>query len=243
MINDAIINYLSSLNIQFYHFVFYGTPAYIFIPLYLFFSGQFKLKMQATNYYIPLLRGVLLAPLPCLAFIALNNITLPEYTTIFMSAPIFAVILSIFFLKEKLNMYILISIIFGFIGILFVIQPGFETFNFYFLLALLGVFLTTLTTVIVNKYDKIISTVGYFVYGGIFAHLFCLLLFINNPLKIDFFILLLITFASILVNLAIYLYIIAFKYSQKFYASIFCLTYLQILSVFCQKQTFSRTRK
>ena len=42
VINDAIINFLSPLNIKFYHFVFYGTPAFIIVPIYLIFKSQFN---------------------------------------------------------------------------------------------------------------------------------------------------------------------------------------------------------
>tara|TARA_B110000438_G_C15717465_1_gene608175 strand:+ start:355 stop:1227 length:873 start_codon:yes stop_codon:yes gene_type:complete len=229
VINDAIINYLSSLNIQFYHFVFYGIPAYICIPVYLLFSGQFKLKMKATNYYIPLIRGLIFAPMPFLTFLSLKHISLPEFTTINMSAPIFAAIFSIFFLKEKFNIYILFSLLFGLLGVIFVIQPGFEAFNIYFLVALFATFLITSTTVLVNKYYKVTSSIGYFFYGGIFTHLFSIIFFIFDPLKVNFFIFSLITLASILINLAILLSVIAFKFSQKFFASIFCLVYLQIV--------------
>ena len=229
VINDAIINYLSSLNIQFYHFVFYGIPAYISIPVYLLFSGQFKLKMKATNYYIPLIRGLIFAPMPFLTFLSLKHISLPEFTTINMSAPIFAAIFSIFFLKEKFNIYILFSLLFGLLGVIFVIQPGFEAFNIYFLVALFATFLITSTTVLVNKYYKVTSSIGYFFYGGIFTHLFSIIFFIFDPLKVNFFIFSLITLASILINLAILLSVIAFKFSQKFFASIFCLVYLQIV--------------
>ena len=229
VINDAIINYLAPLNIQFYHFIFYGIPSFVSIPLYLIFSGQFKLKMQATNYYIPLIRGLLFAPLPLITFVTLKNISLPEYTTINMSAPIFAAILSIIFLKEKLNLYILISLLLGIIGVLFVIQPGFNNFNIYFLLVLFGAFLITLTTLIINKYDQVTSSVGYFIYGGFFIHLISIYLFIYDPIKISLFIFLIIAITSILINLAVFLTVFAFKYSQKHYASVFCLMYLQIL--------------
>ena len=229
VINDAIINFLSSINIQFYHFIFYGTPAFISFPIYLIFSGQFKDKMRSTNYWIPLIRGVLFAPMPLFTFIALKNITLPEYTTLNMSSPLIAILLAIFFLKEKLNTYIIISLFFGFIGVLFVIQPGFESFNMYFLLVLLSALLITLTTTIVNKYNTVTSSIGYFIYGGIFTHLISLILFILNPLTINLKIFLLITLASILINLAIFLSIFAFKISQKYYASVFCLVYLQIV--------------
>ena len=229
VINDAIINFLSSINIQFYHFIFYGTPAFISFPIYLIFSGQFKDKMRSTNYWIPLIRGVLFTPMPLFTFIALKNITLPEFTTLNMSSPLIAILLAIFFLKEKLNTYIIISLFFGFIGVLFVIQPGFESFNIYFLLVLLSALLVTLTTTIVNKYNTVTSAIGYFVYGGIFIHLISWILFILNPLTINLKIFLLITLASILINLAIFLSVFAFKISQKYYASVFCLVYLQIV--------------
>ena len=229
VINDAIINFLSSIDIQFYHFIFYGTPAFISFPIYLIFSGQFMDKMRSTNYWIPLIRGVLFAPMPLFTFIALKNITLPEYTTLNMSSHLIAALLAIFFLKEKFITYIIISLFFGFIGVLFVIQPGFESFNIYFLLVLLSALLITLTTTIVNKYNTVTSSIGYFVYGGIFTHLISWILFILNPLTINLKIFLLITFASILINLAIFLSVFAFKISQKYYASVFCLVYLQIV--------------
>ena len=229
VINDAIINFLSSINIQFYHFIFYGTPAFVAFPIYLIFTGQFMDKMRSTNYWIPLIRGIIFAPMPLFTFIALKNITLPEYTTLNMSSPLIATLLAIFFLKEKLNTYIIISLFFGFIGVLFVIQPGFESFNMYFLLVLLSALLITLTTTIVNKYNTVTSAIGYFIYGGIFVHLISLILFILNPLTINLKIFLLITLASILINLAIFLSVFAFKISQKYYASVFCLVYLQIV--------------
>ena len=229
VINDAIINFLSSINIQFYHFIFYGTPAFIAFPIYLILTGQFKDKMRSTNYWIPLIRGIIFAPMPLFTFIALKNITLPEYTTLNMSSPLIATLLAIFFLKEKLNTYIIISLFFGFIGVLFVIQPGFENFNIYFLLVLFGALLITISTTIVNKYNTVTSSMGYFIYAGIIIHLVSWILFILNPLTINLKIFLLITLASILINLAIFLSVFAFKISQKYYASVFCLVYLQIV--------------
>ena len=229
IINDAIINFLSPINVQFYHFIFYGTPAFFVVPIYLIFTGKFKDKMRSTNYWIPLIRGILFAPLPFITFITLKNITLPEYTTLNMSSPLIAALLAIIFLKEKLNTYIIISLFLGFIGVLFVIQPGFESFNIYFLLVLFGAFLITLSTTIVNKYHTVTSTIGYFVYGGIFIHPISWILFLLDPLIFSLKIFLLITLASIVINLAIFLMIFAFKISQKFYSSVFCLVYLQII--------------
>ena len=160
VINDATINYLSSQNIQFYHFIFYGAPPYLSVIIYLIITNQFRKKMYSTNYYIPLIRGLLFAPMPLITFISLKNISLPEFTTLNMSSPIFAGIFAIFILREKLNIYIVISLVSGFFGVLFVVQPGFENFNIFFLLTLFGAFLITITTVIVNKYNSVTTTIG-----------------------------------------------------------------------------------
>ena len=229
VINDAVINFLSPLNIKFYHFIFYGSPAFISVPVYLVLTGKFKNKMKSTNYWIPLIRGIMFLPMPLFTFIALKNITLPEYTTLNMSSPLFASLLAIIFLKEKINIYLLFSLLFGFLGVLFVIQPGFENFNIYFLLVLFLALLITLNTTIVNKFNNVTSTIGYFVYGGIFTHILSIILFILDPIVINLNIFILITIASILINLAIYLSTFAFKLSQKYYASVFCLVYLQIV--------------
>ena len=117
----------------------------------------------------------------------------------------------------------------GFLGVLFVIQPGFETFNIYFLVVLFSVLLITTTTTIVNKYNKATTTLGYFIYGGMFIHLISIILFILDPLKVNLQEFILITTASILINIAIFLATLAFKKAQKHYSSIFCLVYLQIV--------------
>ena len=194
--NDAIINFLSPQGIQFYHFIFYGSPAYLIVPLYFLIKGELKSKILATNYFIPLFRGIIFLPIPFFAFLCLKNISLPEFTTLNMSSPIFAVIISIFILKEKLNNYIILSLVSGILGVYFVVQPGFETFNSFYLLVLFGAFLITISSMIVNKYNKITSAIGFFIYGGLFTHILAITLFLFDPLFIDFETFLLISFEA-----------------------------------------------
>ncbi len=229
VINDAIINYLSSINFTFYHFIFYGAPAYLSVPLFLLIKGNLKKNLKCENYLIPTIRGIIFTPMPFITFVSLKNITLPEFTTLNMAAPLFGAIYAIVFLNEKLNKYIYISLVIGFLGVLFVIQPGFEAFNIYFLVTLFGVILITTTTTIVNKYNNIITALGYFMYGGFFIHIISLILFIWDPIKVNFYEFILITIASILINIAIFLTTLAFKTAQKHYSSVFCLVYLQIV--------------
>ncbi len=227
--NDAIINFLSQTDVKFYHFIFYGIPVFLCFPLYLLISGKLIENLKCSNYFPPIIRGILNIPLPLTAFIALENIKLPEFTTLNMTAPLMGTIFAIFFLKEKLNKYTYLSLLIGFIGVTFVIQPGFDNFNIFYFVTLFGVFLITLTTFIVNKFNYVASSIGFFLYGGILVHLISIPLFILNPLVVTFFEYSLIITASIFINLAMFLATTAFRIAQKHYASVFPLVYLQVL--------------
>ena len=228
VVNDAIIMHIALQEIRFYHFIFYGTPAYLSVPIYLIVTGRFKVKMTSSNYIVPILRGVIFIPMPFLSFWALKNVSLPEFTTLTMVAPIFSIFFSIFILKEKFNWFLAISLSFGIFGVLLVVRPGFETFNIFFLIVLLNAFLISMTTVLVNIFDKIVSSEGYFVYGGIFVHGVAVMLFVFDPMFFNFKTLLLMVSASVFVNIAIFFLVLAFQKAQNFYGSVSCLNYLQI---------------
>ena len=227
--NDAIINFLSQTEVKFFHFIFYGIPVFLCFPLYLIIRGKLIKNLKCSNYYPPIIRGILNIPLPFTAFAALENIKLPEFTTLNMTAPLMGTLFAIFFLKEKLNKLTYLSLFTGFIGVSFVIQPGFDTFNIFYLVTLFGVLLITITTFIVNKYNDVASNIGYFLYGGILVHLISIPLFILNPLTVSLLEYSLIIIASIFVNLAMFFATIAFRIAQKHYASVFPLAYLQVL--------------
>ena len=227
--NDAIINFLSQTEVKFFHFIFYGIPVFLCFPLYLIITGKLIKNLKCSNYYPPIIRGILNIPLPFTAFVALENIKLPEFTTLNMTAPLMGTLFAIFFLKEKLNKLTYLSLFTGFIGVSFVIQPGFDTFNIFYLVTLFGVLLITITTFIVNKYNYVASNIGFFLYGGVLVHLISIPLFIMDPLIVSFFEYSLIIIASIFINLAMFFATTAFRISQKHYASVFPLVYLQVL--------------
>jgi len=227
--NDAIINFLSQTEVKFFHFIFYGIPVFLCFPLYLIITGKLIKNLKCSNYYPPIIRGILNIPLPFTAFVALENIKLPEFTTLNMTAPLMGTLFAIFFLKEKLNKLTYLSLFTGFIGVSFVIQPGFDTFNIFYLVTLFGVLLITITTFIVNKYNDVASNIGFFLYGGILVHLISIPLFILNPLTVSLLEYSLIIIASIFINLAMFFATTAFRIAQKHYASVFPLVYLQVL--------------
>ena len=228
VISDSVINYLSPQGIQFYHYVFYGAPAFFIVPIYLFLNGSFNKYMVSTNYFIPIIRGLIFIPLPFLGFLALKYISLPEFTTLLLSLSLFHVIIAVVFLNEKINYIIILSLLIGMLGVVLVMQPGFNNFTFYYFIVLLIAFLLSISNVLVNKFYNVCSSVGYFIYGGIFTHSISILLFIFDPLIINFNILLLIFLGSICYNLGLALIVVAYKKAQKYFGAISCLIYIQI---------------
>ena len=66
-------------------------------------------------------------------FIALRKLPLATVVSITFAAPIFTTIMSIFFLSEKVGLYRWLAVLVGFIGILIISEPGFSSFNFYYI--------------------------------------------------------------------------------------------------------------
>ena len=66
-------------------------------------------------------------------FIALRNLPLATVVSISFAAPIFTTIFSIFLLSEKVGVFRWLAVIIGFIGILIITEPGFSSFNIYFI--------------------------------------------------------------------------------------------------------------
>ena len=161
-------------------------------------------------------------------FVSLQNISLPEWTTLNMISPILGSILAILFLGEKINYLTTIAIFIGFIGVILIIQPGFQDFSFYYLFPVYGAFTLALQSFLANKYSNITTTLGFFVYGLVPINLVSIILFIFDPL-INYQLLIISLFAGLIVLLGVYLVTYAFQNSKNHFSSIFALFYLQIL--------------
>ena len=227
VIHDAIINHLSYLNFKFYHHIVFGSPWMLLLFLYLLLSGNFKKHLSSSNYTILIIRGAIFLPIPFILFVSLQNISLAEWTTLHMISPILGMILAIIFLKEKINLFIVISIILGFTGVLFILQPGFNNFNIFYLGPLFGAFTLALQSFLANKFNNICSTLGFFIYGLLPVNVLSFILFYNDPL-IDFELVKLSLFANFIVLIGMYFFTYALQNSQKHFSSVFGLLYLQI---------------
>ena len=66
-------------------------------------------------------------------FVALRNLPLATVVSISFASPIFTTIFSIFLLKEKVGFYRWLAVFVGFVGIIIITEPGFSSFNIYYI--------------------------------------------------------------------------------------------------------------
>ena len=66
-------------------------------------------------------------------FVALRNLPLATVVSISFAAPIFITIFSIFLLKEKVGVYRWLAVVVGFVGIIFITEPGFSSLNIFYI--------------------------------------------------------------------------------------------------------------
>ena len=66
-------------------------------------------------------------------FVALRNLPLATVVSISFAAPIFTTIMSIFFLNEKVGLYIWMAVLIGFIGVIIISEPGLNSLNLFYI--------------------------------------------------------------------------------------------------------------
>ena len=70
-------------------------------------------------------------------YIGLHYLTFAEATALFFTAPVFLTIFSGIFLKEKIGLIRWAIIVYGFIGVLFIVSPDINSFNIYMIYPIL----------------------------------------------------------------------------------------------------------
>ena len=126
---DGIAKYLSS-EIHFIQVVWgrYFFMLLVSFPLaFIFFRKEISFPKTIS---VQLFRSFFLFLSTVFFFYAISVITLAEALTLAFISPIIVTILSIFYLKEKVGIHRWTAVILGFIGVLFIVRPGFIDFNF-----------------------------------------------------------------------------------------------------------------
>ena len=125
---DGLAKYLS----QEIHFLQVVWGRYFFMALislvitFLFFRHHLK---WPSNFQIQLIRSLFLFLSTILFFYAISIISLPEALTLAFVSPMIVTLLSAIILKEEVGFRRWSAVVVGFIGVLFVIRPGFNEVN------------------------------------------------------------------------------------------------------------------
>ncbi|MAV82739.1 MAG: hypothetical protein CMI90_04675 [Pelagibacteraceae bacterium] len=111
-----------------------------------------KLKLSKINQYpLHLMRAVFGICAMSLFFLSLRHVNLVEMQTISFSSVFFISILSIFFLQEVIGIRRIIAIMFGFLGVVIILNPSINIFSNYSLLPLIASLFLSFAVICLKK--------------------------------------------------------------------------------------------
>ena len=187
---DAITKYSGINNYMWYHYYSIGGTVAIFcFIIFLLSQGGLKKHIileKKEYYFLPVFRGLYFISILIIIFYALQNIPINIFTMLLMTTPFFLLIFARLILNEKLNVISWISIIVGFCGVLFVLQPNSSNINIFIFLVLFIAMSNALNFTLVSKYSNIASIFGFTFYQYIPLTLFSYIFFIYDPIYPSF---------------------------------------------------------
>ena len=114
--------------ILFFRSLFGLIPIFFLIPKNRL-KNFYKTQKISLHFYRSLFGTIAMASI----FIALRNLELAETVAMTFAGPIFVTLFSIFFLSEKVRLTRWSAVIIGFVGVIFISRPGFETANIFYI--------------------------------------------------------------------------------------------------------------
>jgi len=188
---------------------------------YLLYKKSFS-QIVTKNYSLHLARGILMA---AVAYSILKGIILLPLSIaypILLSAPVFLTIMGVIFLKEKLNVYKVLSLIIAMIGVILI--SGFSFNHGYnkegIILLLIGSLLVAVLDLTVRLFGKKETTIALSFYNLFFAAIIFALLSLNSLQPIIFLDLAAITAGGFLDGVGMLLLVFALKNIEASYVSI-----------------------
>lgn len=132
-LQDVLIRVLSD-EISAFQILF--TRSIIGISLLCIYLKYKKIPIIFTSYYpaLTILRTVLFLLGFALFYVALANLPFAIATSLFFTSPFFVTVLSKFFLKEDIGIRRWLTVGFGFIGVIIIVNPTLDEFNYYMLM-------------------------------------------------------------------------------------------------------------
>ena len=178
----------SNNNFLWYHYYALGLslPMILFI-FYLVITRSVKKNLIFENkidYFLPLFRGFTFIPVLVIIYYSLKQIPLNIFTPIIMTTPFFLLIWSSILQKEIISLKHWAILIIGFAGTILIAKPTMFQTNIFIYLVFLVAAYNALTSVIVSKFSKNATALGYAFYNLLPLILFCIILSVIDPVKL-----------------------------------------------------------
>ena len=161
--------------------VFRNFFAVIPLIILLLFTKEHKALFQKiSNKFLILscLRGLTFLSMNLFIFVSVINVEFATAMTLTFSSPFFIVILSIFFLNDKVGIYRWSAIVIGFLGVVLILRPTSDIFNFYSIFSILTAVAWALSVIILKFIPKGYTTSKIQFYTLIFNVVGALILFV-----------------------------------------------------------------
>ena len=113
----------------------------IFLVIPILFIPNIRSQLKFSKPKLHIFRGILIAVSTHLGFYTLTKLPIATTTVLFFTAPIFATVLSIYINKEKVGYRRWFAVLVGFLGVIIILEPGFDGTFFAMLSALCSSFL------------------------------------------------------------------------------------------------------
>ena len=114
--------------------VMFSRALFGLIPIFFLIPKErlknfYKTKYTGLHFYRSFVGAIAMYAI----FVGLRNLELAEVTSMAFSGPIWVVIFSILFLREKVRLTRWLAVGLGFMGVLIISKPGFDNLNFYYI--------------------------------------------------------------------------------------------------------------
>ena len=168
-LNGSIAKILSS-SIPALEIVFFRNVLGVLIILILL--KHTPSKIDTKNLPLLILRGVFGFLAMFLFFYTITKIPLSDAITLNKTSPIFVALLAFWILKEKLNLYKIIALFLGFLGVILITNPTGISFDFSYILGVIGGFFAAAAYTTIGKikhiYDSRVIVLSFMSVGSLF---------------------------------------------------------------------------
>ena len=128
-------------------FFFRSVFGLVFIIIFMYRSN---VSFKYVNQGMLILRGLTGLAGGLTYYLAVSKAPLAEVISLSNMFPFMVILLSAFFLREKIKSYHLLAVAISFVGALFVIRPGFDEINIYYIIAFASAIFTAFSYTILK---------------------------------------------------------------------------------------------